>query len=210
MKNPLVFRCFVLYVFLPKRWIIGKTSSKFCGCSLRLINSVRFAHVLCKIHSSGSFAKLFHYCCKPSLSRLYSSFPFTVLIPRLLMISLFRQYMRLCPRNFVNPKLSTSQVFWQSGPGAVTAGNKGECLVPAVQSSVWCGDQRGNHSVNLLILLLNTTHCYIIGKESSLTPINRLHQISYFVGHFSLVHDLFSLSGRFQLILVEFQKIWNV
>ena len=75
----LVFRSFVFYIFdteMLNNW--QNLSAKFCGFSLRFINSAGFPHVLCKINSDGSFANPFHYCCKPSLSRLCSSFPFIV------------------------------------------------------------------------------------------------------------------------------------
>ena len=169
------------------------------------------ASVIRSIRSSGSFAKLFHYCRIPSLSRLHSSFPFTVLIPRLLMISLFRQYMRLCPRNFVNPKLvhitSILTVWTWSCYCWKQRRVSGACCCP-VQSLVWGSEGK---PFRQFINIAFKHHSLLHRRKRELSYSNQSSSPDIlFFGHASSVHDLFSLSGRFQLILVEFQKIWNV
>ena len=64
---------------LNKHGIIGKTSSQILWLQFTINKPWRFPHVLSVQNKQcWLICKAFHYCRKPSLSRLVSSFPFIV------------------------------------------------------------------------------------------------------------------------------------
>ena len=63
---------------LNKHWIIGKTSPQILWLQFTIHKVWRFSTCSLQNKQSWLICKAFHYCRKPSLSRLGSSFPFIV------------------------------------------------------------------------------------------------------------------------------------
>ena len=70
--------CFVCLTQLNKHWIIGKTSPQILWLQFTIHKVWRFSTCSLQNKQSWLICKAFHYCRKPSLSRLGSSFPFIV------------------------------------------------------------------------------------------------------------------------------------